>query len=52
MRYVSDKIPKGRQREQGSGNQIILQSPRLYAAFVAHEAFSSLAPAPVAAPAR
>ena len=50
MRYISNKIPKGRQREQGSGNQIILQSPRLYAAFVAHEAFSSLAPAPVAAP--
>jgi hypothetical protein len=50
MRYISNKIPKGRQREQGSGNQIILQSPRLYAAFVAHEAFSSLAPAPVFAP--
>ena len=50
MRYISDKIPKGRQREQGSGNQIILQSPRLYAGFVAHEAFSSLAP--VAAPAQ
>ena len=44
MRYISDKIPKGKQREQGSGNQIILQSPRLYAGFVAHEAFSSLAP--------
>jgi len=50
MRYVSAKVPKGRQREEGSGNQIILQSPRLYAAFVAHEAFSSLAPAPAPAP--
>jgi len=43
MRYISNNIPKGKQREQGSGNQIILQSPRLYASFVAHEAFSSLA---------
>jgi hypothetical protein len=51
MRYVSAKVPKGRQREEGSGNQIILQSPRLYAAFVAHEAFASLAPAPAPAPA-
>lgn len=46
MSYISSKIPKGRQREQGSGNQILLQSPRLYAAFVAHEAFASLAPPP------
>ena len=46
MSYISSKIPKGRKREQGSGNQIILQSPRLYAAFVAHEAFASLSPPP------
>lgn len=52
MRYISDKVPKGRKREQGSGNQIILQSPRLYAGFVAHEAFSSLSPAPASAPAQ
>lgn len=48
MSYISSKIPKGRQREQGSGNQIILQSPRLYAGFVAHEAFATLAPPPPA----
>ncbi|MEI8292717.1 MAG: hypothetical protein WCG66_01880 [bacterium] len=49
MRYISSKVPKGREREKGSGNQIILQSPRLYATFVAHEAFSSLSPVPSAA---
>ena len=48
MSYISSKVPKGREREKGSGNQIILQSPRLYAAFVAHEAFASLAPPPPA----
>jgi hypothetical protein len=46
MRYVSPTIPKGRARERASGNQIILQSPRLYAGFVAHEAFATLAPEP------
>jgi|GEM_PF-667774 len=50
MRYVSPTIPKGRERERGSGNQIILQSPRLYAAFVASEAFATLAPAPPTTP--
>ena len=44
MSYISSKVPKGREREKRSGNQIILQSPRLYAAFVAHEAFASLSP--------
>jgi len=44
--YISPSIPKGKDREQGSGNQIILQSPRLFAGFVAHEAFSTLAPPP------
>ncbi len=53
MRYISSTIKKGRERENGSGNQIILQSPRLYAAFVAHEAFASLAPpVPVPQPTR
>jgi len=46
MSYVSPTIPKGREREQASGNQIILQSPRLYAGYTAHEAFASLAPLP------
>jgi hypothetical protein len=46
IRYVSSTVPKGRSREIASGNQIILQSPRLYADFVAHEAFASLAPPP------
>lgn len=50
MSYVSPTIPKGREREQASGNQIILQSPRLYAGYVAHEAFASLAPLPPPAP--
>jgi hypothetical protein len=50
MSYISSKVPKGREREKGSGNQIILQSPRLYAAFVAHETFASLSP-PARAPA-
>jgi hypothetical protein len=44
MRYVSPTIYKGQDRELASGNQILLQSPRLFAAFVAHEAFSSLTP--------
>lgn len=44
MNYVSPTIPKGKTREQSSGNQIILQSPRLFAGFVAHDAFSSLNP--------
>ncbi len=44
--YISPSIPKGKSREEASGNQIILQSPRLFAGFVAHEAFSTLAPPP------
>ena len=44
--YISPTIPKGKSREAASGNQIILQSPRLFAGFVAHEAFSTLAPPP------
>lgn len=44
--YISPTIPKGKDREAASGNQIILQSPRLFAGFVAHEAFASLAPPP------
>ena len=44
--YISPSIPKGKSREAASGNQIILQSPRLFAGFVAHEAFSTLAPPP------
>jgi hypothetical protein len=44
--YISPSIPKGQSRETASGNQIILQSPRLFAGFVAHEAFSTLAPPP------
>jgi hypothetical protein len=44
--YISATIPKGKDREAASGNQIILQSPRLFAGFVAHEAFASLAPPP------
>ena len=50
MRYVSPTIPKGTSRERASGNLIILQSPRLYAGFVAHEAFATLAPQPQPAP--
>jgi hypothetical protein len=50
MNYVSPTIPKGKDREHGSGNQIILQSPRLFAGFVAHDAFSSLAPLPPPVP--
>lgn len=46
MRYVSPTIKKGQERERNSGNQILLQSPRLYAGFVAHETFASLAPPP------
>lgn len=44
IRYISSTIPQGRKREAASGNQVILQSPRLFAGFVAHEAFSTLAP--------
>lgn len=44
MRYVSPTIAKGRERELASGSQVLLQSPRFFAAFVAHEAFSSLTP--------
>ena len=44
MRYVSPTIYKGRDREVASGTQVLLQSPRFYAGFVAHEAFSSLRP--------
>lgn len=44
MGYISPTIPKGQQRDYGSGNQIVLQSPRLFAMFVANEAFASLAP--------
>lgn len=44
--YISQTIPKGPEREARSGNQIILQSPRLFAGFVAHEAFATLAPPP------
>lgn len=44
MRYVSPTIYKGKDREVGSGTQVLLQSPRYYAGFVAHEAFSSLSP--------
>jgi hypothetical protein len=50
MRYVSRTVPKGREREKASGNQIILQSPRLYAAFVANQAYESLKPQPVVVP--
>lgn len=46
MRYVSPTIQKGQEREKNSGNQVLLQSPRLYAGFVAHETFASLAPPP------
>jgi hypothetical protein len=46
MNYISPTIPKGKDREHSSGNQIILQSPRLFAGFVAHDAYSSLAPLP------
>jgi hypothetical protein len=48
--YISPTIPKGKSREAASGNQIILQSPRLFAGFVAHEAFSTLAPPPPVPP--
>ena len=48
--YISPSIPKGKAREAASGNQIILQSPRLFAGFVAHEAFSTLAPPPPVLP--
>ena len=44
--YISPTIPQGKAREAASGNQIILQSPRLFAGFVAHEAFSTMAPPP------
>jgi hypothetical protein len=50
--YISPTIPKGKSREAASGNQIILQSPRLFAGFVAHEAFSTLAPPPPPPPSR
>ncbi len=46
IRYISPSIPQGSARESASGNQVILQSPRLYAGFVAHEAFATLAPPP------
>jgi len=46
MGYISPTIPKGQTRDYASGNQIVLQSPRLFAMFVAHEAFASLAPPP------
>lgn len=52
MGYISPTIPKGQKRDFGSGNQIVLQSPRLFAMFVANEAFASLAPPPFAAPGR
>ena len=52
MRYVSPTIQKGKEREKNSGNQILLQSPRLYAGFVAHETFASLAPPPPPTPTR
>ena len=48
--YISPTIQKGKSRESASGNQIILQSPRLFAGFVAHEAFATLAPPPPPAP--
>lgn len=50
MRYVSRTVAKGREREKASGNQIILQSPRLYAGFVANQAYESLRPQPVVIP--
>ncbi len=50
--YISPTIPQGKSREAASGNQIILQSPRLFAGFVAHEAFSTLAPPPPPPPSR
>lgn len=46
IRYMSPTIPQGPKREAASGNQVILQSPRLFAGFVAHEAFATLAPPP------
>jgi hypothetical protein len=46
IRYISPTIPQGGKREAASGNQVILQSPRLFAGFVAHEAFATLAPPP------
>ena len=46
MGYISPTIPKGQKRDYDSGNQIVLQSPRLFAMFVANEAFASLAPPP------
>ncbi|MFM8364109.1 MAG: hypothetical protein ACKOAS_03055 [Verrucomicrobiota bacterium] len=46
IRYISPTIPQGGNREAASGNQVILQSPRLFAGFVAHEAFATLAPPP------
>lgn len=46
IRYISPTIPQGGKREASSGNQVILQSPRLFAGFVAHEAFATLAPPP------
>jgi hypothetical protein len=48
MGYISPTSPKGQKRDYGSGNQVVLQSPRLFAMFVAHEAFASLAPLPPA----
>ena len=52
IRYISSTIAQGEKREAASGNQIILQSPRLFAGFVAHEAFATLAPPPPPPPAR
>ncbi len=52
IRYISPTIPQGGKREAASGNQVILQSPRLFAGFVAHEAFATLAPPPPPPPPR
>ena len=52
IRYMSSTIPQGGKREAASGNQVILQSPRLFAGFVAHEAFATLAPPPPPPPSR
>jgi hypothetical protein len=52
IRYISPTIAQGGKREAASGNQVILQSPRLFAGFVAHEAFATLAPPPPPPPAK
>ena len=52
IRYMSSTIPQGGKREAASGNQVILQSPRLFAGFVAREAFATLAPPPPPPPSR